>query len=74
MADEKIANKQMTEPWGESLYDAAAFIAALVALFALFNFLYNFSVGEPIVPVVALGLAAITWLIGIWCRKAFDAP
>jgi protein-S-isoprenylcysteine O-methyltransferase Ste14 len=64
----------MTEPWGESFYAAAAIIAALVALLAVFNFLYNFSVGEPIIPVVALGLAAIIWLIGLWCRNAFDAP
>ena len=49
----------MAEPWGEILYRAAAAIAGMVALLALLNFIYNVSEGEPMIPVVALGLAAI---------------
>jgi hypothetical protein len=62
----------MTEPWGESLYYAAAFIAGLIAFLATLNTLYNFSVGRPIIPVVAFGLAAIIWLIGLGFRYVFE--
>lgn len=62
----------MAEPWGEILYRAAAFIAGLVALMAALNSLYNFSEGEPNVPVAALELAAIIWLIGFFCRYVCD--
>ena len=58
----------MMEPWGESLYRAAAFIAAIVAMLAVFNFIYNLSQGEPIVPLPALALAGIVWLTGLGCR------
>ena len=54
----------MAEPWGEILYRAAATVAGLVALLALLNFIYNVSEGEPMIPVAALGLAAIRWPIG----------
>ena len=64
----------MAEPWGEILYRAAAFIAGLVAILATLNSLYNFSVGRPIVPVAALGFAALIWLIGLCCRHVFDDP
>ena len=40
----------MAEPWGEILYRAAAYIAAMVALLAMVNFIANFSESEPIVP------------------------
>ena len=63
----------MIEPWGESLYRAAAFIAAIVAMVAVFNFIYNLSQGEPIIPVPALALAGIMWLAGLGCRCAWDA-
>ena len=58
---------QMIEPWGESLYRAAAFIAAIVAMLAIFNFIYNLSHGEPIVSLPALAfcrdcVAHRTWL------------
>ena len=63
----------MIEPWGKSLYRAAAFIAAIVAMFAVFNFIYNLSQGEPIVPVPALALAGIVWLTGLGCRCVLSA-
>ena len=57
----------MTESWGESLYRAAAYIAAMVALLAMVNFIANFSESEPIVPLPAVGtccdrLADWAWL------------
>ena len=64
----------MAEPWGEILYRAAATVAGLVALLALLNFIYNVSEGEPMIPVAALGLAAIIWPIGLYCRCVFDVP
>ena len=63
----------MIEPWGESLYRAAAFIAAIVAMLAVFNFIYNLSHGEPIVPLPALALAGIVWLTGLGCRYVLGA-
>lgn len=62
----------MTERWGEILYRVAASIAGLVALLAMINLLYNFSEGEPLVPVAALGFAAFIWLIGLCCRYLSD--
>ena len=62
----------MTESWGESLYRAAAYIAAMVALLAMVNFIANFSESEPIVPLPALALAVIVWLTGLGCRCVLD--
>ena len=58
----------MSEPLGQILYRAATILAVLIALFAAFNFLDNLSNGEPMVPLPALGLAVIIWLIGLCCR------
>ena len=63
----------MTESWGESLYRAAAYIAAMVALLAMVNFIANFSESEPIVPLPALALAVIVWLTGVGCRAVLGA-
>ena len=63
----------MSEPLGQSLYRAASILAAVVALFAAFNFLDNFSNGEPMVPMPALALAVVIWLIGLGCRYASHA-
>jgi hypothetical protein len=57
---------------GQFLYRAATIIAGLVAVFAIVNYLDNISEGEPMVPVAALGLAAIIWLIGLCCRYLFS--
>ena len=63
----------MTESWGESLYRAAAYIAAMVALLAMVNFIANFSESEPIVPLPAVALAVIVWLTGVGCRAVLGA-
>ena len=58
----------MSEPLGHIVYRAASILAALVVLFAAFNFVDNISNGEPMVPLPALALALIIWLIGLGCR------
>ena len=63
----------MSEPLGLILYRAANVLAALVTLFAAFNFIDNLSNGEPMVPLPALALAVIIWLIGLGCRYASHA-
>ena len=63
----------MSEPLGHIVYRAASILAALVALFAAFNFFDNLSNGEPMVPLPALALAVIIWLIGLACRYVSHA-
>jgi hypothetical protein len=62
-----------TQPWGIIFHRAATLIAVLIALFAVFNFFDNLSEGEPIVPLFALALAAIIWMIGFGCRYVSNA-
>ena len=62
----------MTE--GEILYRVAAVVAGLVVLLTILNYLDNVIEGVPIVPVAALGLAAIIWLAGHCCRYLPGAP
>lgn len=64
-------SEQMTESWGEIFYRTGALIAGLIAFLAALNSLYNLSLGRPIVPVAALGLAAATWLVGLCFRHIF---
>jgi hypothetical protein len=42
-------------------------------LFAVVNFFDNLSEGEPVVPLFALALAAIVWMIGLGCRYVSNA-
>ena len=65
--------RSTTQPWGIIFYRAATLLAVLIALFAVFNFFDNFSEGEPIVPLFALALAVIVWMIGLSCRYASNA-
>jgi hypothetical protein len=43
-------------------------------LLAILNFTYNFSIGDPRIPVAPSTVAVIIWLIGLFCRHVFDAP
>ena len=63
----------MTKSWGENLYRAAVYIAVVVALLAMVNFIANFSESEPIVPLPAVALAVIVWLTGVGCRAVLGA-
>jgi len=62
-----------TQPWGIIFYRAATLVAILIALFAVFNFFDNLSEGEPIVPLFALAVAVIVWMIGFGCRYVSNA-
>jgi hypothetical protein len=62
---------KMAEPRAEIFYRAASIIAGLIALLAIANTIYNISEGEPVIPVVALALAGLVWLIGWLCRSKF---
>ena len=42
-------------------------------LFAVFNFFDNLSEGETVVPLFALALAVIVWMIGLGCRYVSNA-
>ncbi|MGA6937683.1 MAG: hypothetical protein WB041_20205 [Pseudolabrys sp.] len=42
-------------------------------MLAVFDFIYNLSQGEPIVPLPALVLAGIVWLTGRGCRFVLGA-
>ncbi|MGE5261278.1 MAG: hypothetical protein ACM3MH_10440 [Actinomycetota bacterium] len=58
-------------PWslGDSIYLAAAIFALLLAAIATVASLYGVSESEPVLPLDALFLAAIIWLIGYICRR-----
>jgi hypothetical protein len=71
---ENEVNKFAAATWGVILYRAAATFAGLIALLVLLNFVYNLSEGEPRVPIAASGVAAIIWLIGLFCRHLFGDP
>ena len=61
----------MAEPQAEIFYRAASIIAGLIVLLAIANTIDNISEGEPIIPIVALALAGLVWLIGWLCRSIF---
>jgi hypothetical protein len=65
--------RSTADPWGIILYRAATLLAVLIALFAVFNFFDNLSEDRPIVPLFAVALAVIVWLIGFGCRYVSNA-
>jgi len=65
--------RSTADPWGIILYRAATLLAVLIAVFAVFNFFDNLSEDRPIVPLFAITLAVIVWLIGFGCRYVSNA-
>ena len=65
--------RSTTQPWGIIFYRAATLLAVLIVLFAVFNFFDNLSEGEPVVPLFALAIAVIVWMIGLGCRYVSNA-
>lgn len=65
--------RSTADPWGIILYRAATLLAVLIAVFAVFNFFDNLSENRPIVPLFAITLAVIVWLIGFGCRYVSNA-
>jgi hypothetical protein len=59
--------------WGLILYRVCAIVSGLIVMLAILNFAYNVGDGRPLIPVAALGFAAIIWLIGACCRYLFGS-
>jgi hypothetical protein len=59
--------------WGLILYRICAIVSGLIVMLAILNFAYNVDDGRPLIPVAALGFAAIIWLIGACCRYLFGS-
>jgi hypothetical protein len=59
--------------WGLILYRICAIVSGLIVMLAILNFAYNVGDGRPLIPVAALGFAAIIWLIGACCRYLFGS-
>ena len=55
--------------WGEIFYWAGTFIAGLLVLWVIWSFVFNAELGEPIIRIVPLVLAAAIWLAGWACRR-----
>jgi hypothetical protein len=58
----------MAARWGKILYWNTTILAGLIAALAAANYYSNSVEGDPIVPVTALLLAGVIWLIGLVCR------
>jgi hypothetical protein len=59
---------KMAARWGKVLYWNATILAGLVAMLAAASYHSNAVEGDPIVPITALLLAGVIWLIGWICR------
>ena len=54
---------------GDLLYWSATFLAVMIAMFVLADAIIFSPVhGGPVIPLAALSLAGIIWLIGRLCR------
>jgi hypothetical protein len=63
------ARPEVALPWGEILYRASLILAAFVLVFAIFNSLYQISIGLPMIPLAPLVIAVSIWLVGLFCRQ-----
>ncbi len=66
--DSGARDHETARHWGEIIYSITTIVSALIAALAITASLYEVSESEPVVPVVALLLAATIWLIGRSCR------
>jgi hypothetical protein len=55
---------------GNMLCMTATFFAAVICAGVALTFIFSASAGDPTIPVVALAMAAIIWLVGRACRYA----
>jgi hypothetical protein len=53
---------------GELLYWTATILAGLIVIGVIAGYISSINEGEAIIPVVALLVAAVIWLIGRACR------
>jgi hypothetical protein len=61
-------NQAVAVSWGNIFYRGAAGLAALIAVLAIGNYLYNVGENRPLVPFVPLLVAGVIWLIGYGLR------
>jgi len=54
--------------WGNVLYRGATVLAALIAVLAIGNCIYNIGENRPLVPLIPLLVAGVVWLIGYGLR------
>jgi hypothetical protein len=57
--------------FGSALFWLATILAGLIVLWVALDFLFGLSGKFPVVDVTALEFAAVIWLIGFFCRRAF---
>jgi hypothetical protein len=57
--------------FGSVLFWLAMVLAVLILLWAVLDFLFGLSGRFPVIDVTALEFAAVIWLIGFFCRRAF---
>jgi hypothetical protein len=56
---------------GHVLFWIATAFAALILLWVILDYLFGMSGRFPVIDVTALEFAAVIWLIGFFCRRAF---
>ncbi len=56
---------------GEVLYWTSTVIAGLIVLLVVANYMSNTGMGEPIIRIIPLLLAAAIWLVGWVGRRVF---
>lgn len=66
------ATGELQMSWGDFLYRGAATLAGLILVLAAANYLYNVSLGLPLIPVAALVVAGVIWLTGRSCRDILN--
>ena len=59
----------MAAGWGKSLYWGATILAGLIVAVISVSYFSNASAGFPVIPIAALVLAGVIWLIGWTLRK-----
>lgn len=53
-------------------YRGMSAFAPIIVFFAGINFVYRTGQGDPMVPVAALLVAAVVWLLGWFCRRVSE--
>jgi hypothetical protein len=57
---------------GSALFGLASFLAGIILLLVVSDYLYGRSGRFPVVDVTALGFAVAIWLIGFFCHVALS--
>ena len=63
---------QMVAWIGETFYWTTTVIAGLLLAWVLWSYGFKGAEGQPVILIAPLLLAAVIWLTGWACRKAFE--